>query len=77
MALTATCTYQSPSAQSTPTQVPMAHPMSYVCGLPHTGNDTNYDLALLRWGLITVLDIASTYAYDDPYIPAWTDTLNR
>ena len=34
-------------------------------------------MALLRWGLITVLDIASTYGYDDPYIPAWTDTLNR
>ena len=33
--------------------------------------DTNYDLALIRWGTKTLLDSAKLLRIDDPLIPAW------
>jgi len=37
--------------------------------------DTNYDLALLRWGCQTLLDSAQTLHIDDPLAPKWRDVL--
>jgi alpha-L-fucosidase 2 len=42
---------------------------------PKTAPDTNYDLALLRWGLQTLLRFEATA--DDPDAPRWRDTLAR
>lgn len=39
--------------------------------------DTNYDLALLRWGCATLLDAARTLGVDDPLAPRWQDVLAR
>ena len=41
------------------------------------GPDTNYDLALYRWGLMTALEIAEKFSIDDPNIPVWEDTLTK
>ncbi len=40
------------------------------------GPDCNYDLALLRWGLTTVLDLASYYNLTSPNLPSWQATLD-
>ena len=39
------------------------------------GPNTNYDLASLRWGLKTLIDIDSEYELNDPLLPAWKDFL--
>jgi hypothetical protein len=39
--------------------------------------DTNYDLALIRWGCQTLLDSARLLGVDDPLRPQWTDLLTR
>ena len=39
--------------------------------------DTNYDLALIRWGCQTLLDSAGTLGIDDPLAPRWRDVLLR
>ena len=35
------------------------------------GNDTNYDVALFKWGAITLLELASEFAITDPLVPEW------
>src|SRR5947207_2217948 len=37
--------------------------------------DANYDLALLRWGLETVIASADRLRIDDPLLPRWRDVL--
>ncbi|MFE0155889.1 carbohydrate-binding protein [Nonomuraea sp. NPDC059007] len=37
--------------------------------------DTNYDLALIRWGCQTLLDAAARLGVDDPLKPRWQSTL--
>ncbi|HEU4723494.1 MAG TPA: alpha-L-fucosidase [Gemmatimonadaceae bacterium] len=37
--------------------------------------DANYDLALLRWGLQTLVTSAERLALDDPRLPRWRDVL--
>ncbi len=37
--------------------------------------DTNYDLALIRWGAGTLLESAAVLQIDDPLIPAWRELL--
>jgi hypothetical protein len=37
--------------------------------------DTNYDLALIRWGCATLLESARILGIDDPLAPAWRDIL--
>ena len=39
--------------------------------------DCNIDLALLRWGCQTLLDVTARLKIDDPQIPQWKDTLAR
>jgi alpha-L-fucosidase 2 len=39
--------------------------------------DTNYDLALIRWGCATLLESARVLRIDDPLAPAWRDILAR
>lgn len=39
--------------------------------------DTNYDLALIRWGCRTLLDATTLLRVDDPLRPQWTDILAR
>jgi alpha-L-fucosidase 2 len=39
--------------------------------------DTNYDLALIRWGAATLLDAVRLLHIDDPLVPAWRDVLAR
>ena len=41
------------------------------------GTNTNYDLANLRWGLKTLIDIDRKYGIDDPMLPQWKDFLDR
>lgn len=41
------------------------------------GTNTNYDLANLRWGLQTLIDINNTYGLNDPQLPEWTDFLDN
>jgi alpha-L-fucosidase 2 len=36
------------------------------------GNDTNYDVALFRWGAATLLELASEFDIADPLVPEWT-----
>ncbi|OLB80109.1 MAG: Tat pathway signal sequence domain protein [Actinobacteria bacterium 13_2_20CM_2_71_6] len=38
--------------------------------------DTNYDLALIRWGARTLIDSAKLLHIDDPLIPAWQSILD-
>jgi alpha-L-fucosidase 2 len=40
-------------------------------------NDTNYDLALVRWGCAMLLDLNAAYGLDDPLAPRWQDALTR
>jgi alpha-L-fucosidase 2 len=44
---------------------------------PEYGNapDCNYDLALIRWGCQTLLDICARLNINDPLIPKWKETL--
>ena len=44
---------------------------------PEYGNDTDttYNLALLRWGLETLLSLNDRYKLNDPLAPKWQDTL--
>ncbi len=39
--------------------------------------DTSMNLALLRWGLTTLLDLNDRYHLDDPLAPKWKDVLAR
>ncbi|MEU1518726.1 glycoside hydrolase family 95-like protein [Streptomyces sp. NPDC005811] len=39
--------------------------------------DTNYDLALIRWGCRTLLDSAELLGIDDPSAPRWREVLAR
>ncbi|WP_042393266.1 glycosyl hydrolase family 95 catalytic domain-containing protein [Streptacidiphilus carbonis] len=39
--------------------------------------DTNYDLALIRWGCGTLIDSARLLGVDDPLLPRWQDVLRR
>ena len=41
------------------------------------GPNATYDLANLRWGLQTLIDIDTTYHLDDPMLPRWKDFLNN
>jgi alpha-L-fucosidase 2 len=44
---------------------------------PSPNPDTNYDLALLRWGTKTLLEICARFGIADPQIPAWKRTLEK
>jgi len=46
---------------------------------PETGvwQDCNFDLALLRWGCLTLLKSCERLNIRDPLIPRWKDTLDR
>jgi len=46
-------------------------------GQPSPNPDTNYDLALLRWGATTLLEACARLGIDDPQIPVWKRTLAR
>ncbi|MGW0845320.1 glycosyl hydrolase family 95 catalytic domain-containing protein [Streptomyces sp. NPDC002787] len=39
--------------------------------------DTNYDLALIRWGCQTLIDSAELLGVDDELIPRWQEVLTR
>ncbi len=39
--------------------------------------DTNYDLALIRWGCKTLIDSARILRIDDPLVPVWQDILAK
>ncbi|MDX3452970.1 Tat pathway signal sequence domain protein [Streptomyces sp. ME02-8801-2C] len=39
--------------------------------------DTNYDLALIRWGCTTLLESARRLGVDDPLVPRWQETLAK
>jgi alpha-L-fucosidase 2 len=41
------------------------------------GPDTNFELALLRWGCTALIESANRLNIDDPLIPKWRDTLDR
>jgi alpha-L-fucosidase 2 len=41
------------------------------------GPNANYDLANLRWGLQTLIDIDTTYRINDPMLPRWKDFLEN
>ncbi|TWU50620.1 hypothetical protein Poly51_39120 [Rubripirellula tenax] len=52
--------------------------------LPHTrspeygaGEDCNFNLALFRWGLRTLVNIDDRYGINDPLLPKWNDVLSR
>lgn len=55
---------------------PTASP-EYREGKTGIGPNTNYDLANLRWGLQTLIDIDERYAVGDPLLPEWKDFLER
>jgi len=46
---------------------------------PEYGNDAdnNYNLALLRWGCQTLIDLNRRYQLDDPLLPKWRETLEN
>ncbi|MEY2430238.1 MAG: alpha-L-fucosidase 2 [Verrucomicrobiota bacterium] len=44
---------------------------------PETAPDTNYDLSLLRWGLITLLAANERLGLNDPMADKWRDTLGK
>jgi hypothetical protein len=52
---------------------PRAHSPEY----PTPAADTNYDLALLRWGLETLIDLDRRLGLNDPLVAEWRDTLAR
>lgn len=41
------------------------------------GPDTNFDLALLRWGCTALIESADRLKISDPLLPKWHDTLRR
>ncbi|MDL2224560.1 hypothetical protein LJB92_04520, partial [Bacteroidales bacterium OttesenSCG-928-M06] len=41
------------------------------------GENTNYDLANLRFGLMTLIDIDTTYQINDPLLETWKDFLDN
>ena len=41
------------------------------------GSNSNYDLANLRWGLKTLIDIDTRYQLNDPLLPQWKDFLEH
>ena len=45
---------------------------------PEYGNDAdnNYNLALLRWGCQTLIDLNRRYMLNDPLVPVWQKTLD-
>jgi hypothetical protein len=45
--------------------------------LENPGEDVNYDLALLRWGLNTLLDIDKKFKLNDSKVTEWLDFLNN
>ena len=46
---------------------------------PEYGNDAdnNYNLALLRWGCQTLIDLNRRYQLNDPLVPVWQSTLDN
>ena len=44
---------------------------------PNPNPDCNYDLSLLRWGCMTLLDACERLKIDDPLIPKWRQTLEK
>ena len=52
-------------------------PTTFSPEYPDRGPDTNYDLALYRWGLTLILELTSSLGISDPNIPLWEDTLAR
>jgi alpha-L-fucosidase 2 len=52
-------------------------PVSESPEYPKTASDTNYDLALLRWGLNTLLAANERLGLKDPLADKWRDTLAR
>ncbi|MGE9269246.1 MAG: glycosyl hydrolase family 95 catalytic domain-containing protein, partial [Verrucomicrobiales bacterium] len=46
---------------------------------PETGTwkDCNFDLALFKWGCLTLLKASDRLDIDDPLIPAWKDVANQ
>ena len=52
-------------------------PLSLSPEFPKTAPDTNYDLALLRWGLMTLLACHDRLALHDPMAATWRDTLAK
>lgn len=55
--------------------LPPTHSPEY--GRNLTTRDANYDLALLRWGCRTLIDLCGRLAIDDALIPRWQDILKR
>ena len=45
--------------------------------LGEIGTNTNYDLANLRWGLSTLIEIDGKYGLNDPMLPQWKDFLAK
>lgn len=41
------------------------------------GSNANYDLANLRWGVQTLIDLDCRYGLNDPLLPAWKDFLEN
>lgn len=52
---------------------PLAHSPEY----PTPARDTNYDLALLRWGCATLLELDRRLGLNDPLARVWRDILDR
>jgi alpha-L-fucosidase 2 len=73
-ALQAYSHFQIPANESADGQVHLPPTFSPEYPGP-SGPDANYDLALYRWGLTTVLDLADEYGLTSPNLPAWNATL--
>ena len=56
--------------------ITIGHSPEYI-NQPKPNPDCNIDLAVLRWGCQTLLNIAEKLKIDDPLIPRWKDTLER
>ncbi|MDF7809321.1 hypothetical protein P4E94_17890 [Pontiellaceae bacterium B12219] len=41
------------------------------------GEDCSFNLALFRWGLVTLIDLDEGYDINDPLLPTWKNTLAR
>ena len=52
-------------------------PLSLSPEYPDKAPDTNYDLALLRWGLQTLLACDQHFSLHDPLAPRWKETLDK
>lgn len=39
--------------------------------------DTNYNLALLRWGCLTLIELCERFHLEDPLLPKWRETLAK